>query len=302
MVAADAVAGKDRILVTFDKRVLPASLVATDYQSGLSLLEVAPCCGKPVLISDRQACAGQMVVALGSAYGMRAAPSLGFCAGVRQDGTMQFSAPIASGAVGGGVFDLSGRLLGIITGGIGTDRRIALALPAHRIPEIVDHLLTSGDRYAGFIGISVREIEISPATPVPHPGRLATASGKSDQILQRGVVVTSVRAGSPAHQAGLMPGDLVFSVDDIPVNSAAGLERMVLQSPPGRALQIELLRQDRYYAVSVVVDRKQLGRQPAMKRRISSDDGFRKIDSLKRTLQQIKDEILHLEQRLYRLD
>lgn len=302
LVSAVAVVGKEKITVTFDNRVLTARLVATDYQSGLSLLEVTPCCGRPVEISNRQSCAGQMVVALGNAYGVRAAPSMGFCAGVREDGTMQFSVAVASGAIGGGIFDLSGRLLGIISGDIGTDRRMTLAVPAYRLPEIAKYLLAKGDRYSGFIGFATREIEIDPGIPIPYPTQLTTAGSRSHNVIERGIIITSVQPGSPAYRARLIAGDLVFAVNGIPVNSAAGLARMVRLSTPGRVLKMELLRRHQYLAVAVQIGRKSLDEISTPRGfNAASDDAYR-IDSLQQALQLIRDDLIRLERNLPRRD
>jgi S1-C subfamily serine protease len=303
VVSAPSVVGKDRILVSFGNRLLPARLVAVDYQNELALLDCRIPGSVPVQLSSDQACAGQMVVAIGNAFGVRSAPSLGFCAGVREDGMMQFSIPMTSGAVGGGVFDLSGRLVAIITGGLGEETRVTTAVPAYRIRPTVEHLLRYGDQLSGFAGITTREIEIVPGLRVQSLNSMAGASSPADYVIDRGVLVTSVVSGSPAERAGLAVGDLVFGWDQMAVNSAAGLASLVRQSQPGRVVQVDLVRQNLLRTVFLEIGQKTLAHMniPAARDDSSLPDQ-RRIDSLRTILRQVQSEIDDLERRLDRID
>ncbi|MCP4685576.1 MAG: serine protease [bacterium] len=300
LVSAGAVLGKDRITVTGAGRTSDARVVAIDYQSELALLQSTAVVGRSVRVSDRQTCAGQMVVAMGNAYGVRSTPWLGFCAGVRDDGMMQFSVPTASGTIGGGVFDMSGELLAVVVGGMGVDREVMVALPAYRIPEIARHLVTVGDRPSGFVGITSQEIEIIPGIPIPYPTKLATAGGRVAETINRGIVVTAVILGSPAHRAGLQTGDLVFAFDDVAVNSAPGLASLVQQSMPGKRVSVELLRQNQYLDLGLVIGSKQLRPVAAARSPWPSLDDAR-VDSLMHVIDFLKQEISRVEGLLIKL-
>ena len=296
LASASAVVGKERILVSFENRIASASLLAVDYQTETALLECPLVQGRPACFSDVQVCAGQMVVALGNAYGVRAAPSIGFCAGVRDDGMMQFSVPVTSGAIGGGVFDLTGQLLGLITGGLGQETRVTVALPAYRIPAILQHLLTRGDRESGFIGITSRDIEVQPGVPVRFPHAQASIGNTDDlTIVKRGVLITSIVPLSPANRAGLEVGDLVYVFDGVPVNSAAGFARLVRSAVPGTNVDLHLLRHNEPIALTLTVGRKHLNllepdNSPVDPHavRYRADSLLLVIDSLKDRLQQIE--------------
>jgi serine protease Do len=294
LVSARAVLGKDRITVTYASRTSEARIVAVDYQSELALLESSVNLGRPARFSDRQTCAGQMVVAMGNAYGVRSAPWLGFCAGVRDDGMMQFSVPTASGTIGGGVFNMSGQLLAIVVGGFDDERQIMVALPAYRIPDIARHLLTVGDRPSGYVGITSQEIEIIPGIVIPYPTTLATAGERSVETVNRGIVVTAVMSGSPAYRAGLESGDLIFAFDDVAVNSASGLASMVQQSHPGREVTVELLRRNQYLALGLVIGTKQLSPMAAAGTSWPAQESV-SADSLMSMIEFMKQELSRLE-------
>jgi serine protease Do len=235
LVSAPAVAGQDQIVVHFGNQSIPARLRGVDYQTGLAVIHVDRKVGAPAEFGSAHGCAGQMVVAIGNAYGMRASPSLGFCAGARPDGVIQFSAPITSETVGGGLFNLSGQLLGIITGGIGSGvwSEAGLAVPAHEIPDIVRYIIQNGDRLAGYIGITTSDIEISPGIKLNLPNMLVTAMTRSNYVIERGILIASVVPFSPAARAGLRRGDLLFSMDKTPLRSSADLRSKVRQTLPG---------------------------------------------------------------------
>lgn len=304
LVAASSVQGRDPILVHSDNRLLPATVIGTDYQSGLALIKTDRAPGIPISIIATKGCAGQMIVALGNAYGIRASPSIGFCAGFRPDGTMQFSAPITSGTVGGGVFDMAGNLVGAITGGIGQDRwvEVGLAVPASSLPGIVEYLKRNGDRVAGYVGISIADIEITPPLEISLPVTLASTGGSGPRVIERGVMITDVVTGSPADRAGLDRGDLLLSLNRVPVNSAAEVKRTVQACSPGRQLDIGFIRNKNVYQVRLEVVRLEHStvEQPVASdldgdvRSRSADSLAREIDSLRRALDALEDRLRQL--------
>ncbi len=301
LVPARPVIGRDRIIVRFDNQVVPAELIAIDYQTELALLRAASTNVVPVVAVDRHTCAGQMVVAVGHAPGFRSSPSLGFCAGIRDDGIMQFSISNMGSKLGTGVFDLKGCLLGIVTE-LATDQMsMPAAVPAHSIPDIVGHLLNRGDRQSGFAGIRSQEIEITPGIVIT-PSIIPASSGYSRQtIIERGVVVTLVVPTSPASRADLRTGDLIYAVDGMEVNSAAGLASLVKQSAPGTELRLDLLRRDQQLSTPLIVGRKSLSME-ATKTPRDRESRERLADSIRQSLIQMRNHIQRLEDRLDELE
>ncbi len=300
VVAAATVVGADHIYVDFDDQQIPARLVAVDYNLDLALLQAQHRVGRPIQYSDRQLCAGQMVVAMGNAYGMRAAPTIGFCAGMRDDGTLQFTAPVTSGAVGGGVFDLNGRLLGVVIGTIGQADRVALAVSAYKLPGMVDYLRKNGDRQAGYIGVSTADVEISSPAPEATPLPAASVGNPDRRISEHGVVVTYVAPASPAAQAGVRKGDVVISFDHAPVATAPDLLRLVRQSTPGTTVDLEFVRHNTYFDIKLLVGRKQYFRPMSFSETEQFEESTLSPDSLTRILDYLKQEVSRLENRINR--
>ncbi len=75
---------------------------------------------------------------------------------------------------------------------------------------------------------------------------IGVAGWDGEQDVQIGQVVK----GSPAEAAGLLPGDLLISVNKQPIDSALTVQQAIIHSA-GKPVQIELMRNDRLQTVSV---------------------------------------------------
>jgi serine protease Do len=101
-------------------------------------------------------------------------------------------------------------------------------------PEVRRFEMLLGDR-GSRIGLSIRDLADADL-----------AAGKS------GVLVEDVRADSPAAAAGLKNGDIVTSFDGERVRSARQLARLVEETPSGRSVKAEVLRDGKPVALNVV--------------------------------------------------
>jgi S1-C subfamily serine protease len=255
LVAASSVVGRGRIMVFQNNRAIPAALIGVDYQTGLALLELGTRIGTPIRPAGQYLCAGQMVVAIGNAYGLPASPSLGFCAGIRPEGTIQFTSPITAGTIGGGVFDLSGQLVGIISGSLGEGPQTGagLAVPADQLPGIVQYLLQRGNRPAGFIGLTTAEIEITPGIELPSDIGFASTGDGARRYIDQGLIVTGVTPATPAAKAGLVKGDLLFSFNRKDIVSAFDMKKSIIEARPGTRVEFGFIRHNKPYYIQVEI-------------------------------------------------
>ncbi|UCE25816.1 MAG: serine protease [Candidatus Zixiibacteriota bacterium] len=300
LTVASNVVNRSRIQIRFEDQTVPAEVQAIDYQTGLAVLRLARPVGTPARLNRQHGCAGQMILALGNAYGLRAAPSMGFCAGVRPDGAVQFTAPITSSTLGGGLFDLSGQLVGLITGGIGQGNRteIGLAVPSARVSESAEYLLARGDRMAGYLGLSTAEMEVYPPLEIGQSSQLVN-DGSGGMLIERAVVITAVVPSSPAAKAGLKVGDLLFSVNRQAVPSAFQVANFVKQSMPGTVIELGIIRQNRSYFVPVKVGQAQTRSfESSISVSFERVEYFDLTDSLLGEIEALKATIRHLERRI----
>jgi len=301
LVAAPMVIGQERIVVNLNNRLYTASLVGIDYYTDLALIKTQPGIGQPISFPERYTCAGQMVVTVGNVYGLRTSPSLGFCAGSRDDGNIQTTVPITSGSLGGGLFDLSGNLLGVITGRMEEGNHFALAVPSYKIQPVIEHLIAHGSRMAGYIGISGAEIEIFPPLEVKGPNTLINTGG-NNRTVSNGVVITAVMPQSPADRTGLKRGDIILNYNNHPVTASLSLADEVRRAAPGTLAEIEILRQNTLYNVQIQVGQKTIPQfEESYSLNINPPENILLVDSLSEVLNNLKEEIQHVENRLNNL-
>ena len=60
-----------------------------------------------------------------------------------------------------------------------------------------------------------------------------------------GAVVILIAEGSPAAMSGIRAGDLVTVFDDLEVRNSKDLSRLVAETPPGRTVNVTIIREGR---------------------------------------------------------
>ena len=129
---------------------------------------------------------------------------------------LQTDAAINPGNSGGPLFDQQGRVVGInvaIASKSGTNQGVGFAIPANTATAIVDELLDHGEVVRGFLGIGLQEI------PKDLEARVGVAE-------TGGVLVSLVRAGSPADQAGVRAGDVILRFDGAAVGTKNAVNQL----------------------------------------------------------------------------
>lgn len=121
---------------------LPAQRHGEDESIDLCLLQVDGLATRPAPRRKLSELAvGEPVVAVGNPLGFGLAASSGIVVATPgQSGQSRFitSAPVSPGSSGGGLFDLSGRLVGITAASLGTGQRLSLAIGTDRIDALLD--------------------------------------------------------------------------------------------------------------------------------------------------------------------
>src|SRR6185312_2193380 len=150
---------------------------------------------------------GTLVIAAGSDGSGRPSARLGMVNAVgpewhsmrggRIEARIQLDIRLAGSEEGGPAFDAAGGWLGMTTFG---PRGQILVIPAATVERVVPALLTSGHVPRGWLGVALR--------PVAVPDELRASAGEAT-----GLMVMSLLAEGPAAKAGIVPGDIVLSVD-----------------------------------------------------------------------------------------
>jgi S1-C subfamily serine protease len=138
---------------------------------------------------------------------------------------------------GGPVLDPSGGLLGMSTAG---PRRRGLVIPAATIARVVDPLLESGHIARGWLGVALQSVA------VPESHQAATGQG-------RGAMVLQLVANGPAEKAGVLPGDILLSIDDFRFGQRRGLAALMGPDRIGKAVTVRLSRAGETREIGVVI-------------------------------------------------
>jgi S1-C subfamily serine protease len=132
---------------------------------------------------------------------------------------LQTDTAINPGNSGGPLLNTKGQVVGInaaIIGGAGSSAGVGFVVPFTVAERIVQELIKNGK--------------------VKHPTPGVT--GKNDQPAK----IETVLPGSSAERAGIKSGDLILSVDGVPLENFAELAAMIAHASPNTRLKLELLR------------------------------------------------------------
>lgn len=126
------------MLLRQGNKAFPTKMLLKDGVRNLCLLDAANFSGG-LKLRDSEPASGSRVYAISNALGMGISISEGVVSGIREtdgDTAIQFTAPIAPGSGGGGLFDEDGRLAGVIYYLHLDGQNVNFALPARWIREI----------------------------------------------------------------------------------------------------------------------------------------------------------------------
>ena len=167
---------------------------------------------------------------------------------------IQVDAAINSGNSGGGMFSVTGELMGIPTlkytgsyySGASVEG-IGMCIPVNAVKPLIESVL-SGEVKA--IAPDEAEQAAEPANDLTGKPRLGVsiadvnASSRAAQLGQipDGVFITNVEENGPAAKAGLIAGDIIVDVNDTVITSATQLQSLVGQYKAGDVLKVKVYR------------------------------------------------------------
>ena len=244
---AHVVDGADELLVTLPSgQEIKAERVGADVRRDVAVLELvepAEDLVPAVFAFSEDLRVGQLAVAVGSPFDLdrtvtsgivsalgRVIDSYGCESGVGADcagvAMIQTDAPINPGNSGGPLADRAGRVIGMNTsirsGGVFAGGNIGLgfALPSDTVVLVARRLIAGQPVGTAWLGIR----------------------GESPTDGSTGAVVVEVIEGSPAHAAGLVEGDRIFSSDGRIIRDMPALRADIQIRLPGTSVDLEVDR------------------------------------------------------------
>jgi S1-C subfamily serine protease len=179
---------------------------------------------------------GALVIAVGLGGAGRPSARLGMVNAVgpewhsmrggRIEARIQLDIRLAASEEGGPAFDAAGGWIGMTTFG---PRGQILVIPAATVERIAPVLLTSGRVPRGWLGVALR--------PVAVPDELRAAAGGAT-----GLMVMSLSPEGPAVKAGLVPGDIILSVDGTSARRWRNVVAHLGSDSVGKSVSLRLIR------------------------------------------------------------
>jgi len=223
-----------------DGRVAEAHIVGTDPDTDLAVLKIG-LKSLPVAPMGRsdELRVGDVVLAIGNPLGLAHTVTHGIVSATSRaqlgiapvEDFIQTDAPINHGNSGGALVDSAGALVGINTAMIAKSlgvEGIGFAIPVNMVRGVVSEILAHGRVIRGWIGVVPEDLSASQAQQLG--------------LSQGGVVVANLYLGSPAQEAGLLPGDLLLSVDGSSPRGAQDLLGRIALMKPGSTVSLRGLR------------------------------------------------------------
>ena len=248
-------AQKITVLLT-DERILEATLVGTDAVSDLAVLHVEEGDLIAAKFGDStQLRVGDSVAAIGDPLGseFRGTLTNGIVSAINRDVTMdgrtmtliQTNAAINSGNSGGPLINCYGQVIGINTLKIGDNASSAgveglgFAIPSATVKEIVDQLIdqgyVSGRPSLGIYGEGVSSF-------YQHYYRMPD-----------GLYITQVLLDSDAANRGIIPGDILISINNTYITTMDDLNGILYNYNPGDTVTVIFYRQGFQYQVDLML-------------------------------------------------
>lgn len=222
-----------------DAREFDAEIVGSDVNSDLAVLKLNYSGTLPSVEMGRSddLMIGETVIAIGNPFGFSNTVTTGVISALGRNiktdnqtyhNFMQIDASINPGNSGGPLLNINGQLIGINTAVYAGGQGIGFAIPINQAKRIINDLVKYGEVVPPWTGLNVKPVD----------KRLAAYLGD----IKSGVVVSFVEKGSPAYNAGIHTGDLIFEVGGRPVQNPSEFQSYVMEYAPGDEIVFSMVK------------------------------------------------------------
>ena len=211
----------------------PAELIGFDIPTDLAVLKINSPINLPVIPQrdNLTSLPGDVVLAIGNPLNFGQTVTQGIISATGRIGLsstsyadfLQMDAAINNGNSGGALINTNGELVGINSRRVTDDKLdiqgIFLAIPYQLAAKVMKKIIAHGRVVRGWLGITTaREY--------------------------KGVVIEAIVQNSPAHKAGLLPGDRIYQIGEHKITSIPQALDIVAETPPNTTILFKVLRKN----------------------------------------------------------
>ena len=240
--------GEDQINVKLrDGRTFRAKVIGSDERTDVAVIKVEAS-GLPTIdfANSDAVKVGQIVCAIGTPYkfaytfttGVVSAKGRNELLPDKYEDYIQTDAAINPGNSGGPLCDIDGRVIGVNTLIHGLNRGLGFAISSNLARQVSDQLIATGKIVRPWLGIIIESLG--------DQNRAEVFKG-----IDKGVIVRTIQADTPASRSDLRPADVITDVDGVQVGSARELQNEVLKKKVGEQLTLGVWRNGKKMSVSV---------------------------------------------------
>lgn len=238
------VAGVDKVNVKVVNDMYSAEIIGFDERTDIALLKIKPNGGKlkPVYFGNSDTVGvGDWAIAIGNPFGLNSSFTVGVVSATgRRDLDLmgdsqthiQTDASINPGNSGGPLLNIYGEVIGInrmIYSQSGGNIGIGFAIPINTAKSVLEQLKQHKKIKRGYIGVQI----------APINDEIASRLGLQNT---EGALVGQIVSGGPADKGGIIPGDVILSVNGKHVKNYGDLVSIVENTPVGETLKVEVWR------------------------------------------------------------
>lgn len=258
VVTNEHVAGESSLVLCLlsDNTEMEAKVVGVDPETDIAVLKLDTTAPLPFAMLGRSDTveAGQLVLAMGSPHGLARSTSLGIVSVTNrylgeESGLsspyhtwIQTDAAINRGNSGGPLVNMKGEVIGINTLTLMGAENVGFAIPIDIAREVMDAIIAHGRVRRSRLGLNFQEMRAKTSDPS-----------------MQGVVISDVAPFSPAHEAGIRPGDVLITLNGVPVNARyeeelPAVRKRIADLPIGETVTLELIRGEEQLTVVVTTE------------------------------------------------
>lgn len=255
--------GADTITVTtVDNRKYKATLVGTAKNLDIAVLKIVDLKDKSSLkalslANSDDVEVGDWAIALGAPFELPKTLTMGVVSAVKRSSDVlgmhgpnnfiQTDASINPGNSGGPLLDIYGQVMGMNTAiysKTGTSVGIGFAIPSNTVRLVADSIISTGKLTQSYLGVEMYDVAKLPASTLKEMKISANTEGG---------FVMRVLPNSPAAKAGLLPYDIIQSINGNVVRTMSEIQAQIMFLKPGSTAKLGVLRDGKSVTLNAVV-------------------------------------------------